>query len=223
MYVKFHSVSRARDLQIFPSTDICHSSRRHVPRFLVNQSCESLSLIYSPLMNPTCSSSLAHQWHHVGGMPQCSDSSQRRTHSRPFWDLTNGMILVIYFGRVRDDIDRSKSDGTIENFLRVFWLFFWLLWYFSYYLDTCCFYLSIMLGPLKKRKRLRVHGFLARKNTVDGSKVLAARRRKGRYSLAVSYAQRLKNVRGKSRHHNVAWGNVRVITYPGSTERFRSI
>jgi ribosomal protein L34 len=38
-----------------------------------------------------------------------------------------------------------------------------------------------MIGKLKKRKRLRVHGFLARKNTVDGQKVLRARRRKGRH------------------------------------------
>jgi large subunit ribosomal protein L34 len=77
-----------------------------------------------------------------------------------------------------------------------------------------------MLGKLKKRKRLRVHGFLARKTTVDGQKVLKARRQKGRHVLAVSYPIRFKNVRGKSKHHNVAGGNVRVVTYPGITERF---
>lgn len=61
-----------------------------------------------------------------------------------------------------------------------------------------------MLAKLKKRKRLRVHGFLARTSTVDGAKVLRARRRKGRHVLAVSYLGRVKNVRGKSKHHNIA-------------------
>ena len=78
-----------------------------------------------------------------------------------------------------------------------------------------------MIGKLKKRKRLRVHGFLARTSTVDGQKVLKARRRKGRHVLTVSYLNRFKNVRGKSKHHNVAGGNARIVTYPGLTERFR--
>ncbi|MBB1554418.1 MAG: 50S ribosomal protein L34 [Candidatus Altimarinota bacterium] len=78
-----------------------------------------------------------------------------------------------------------------------------------------------MLGKLKKRKRLRVHGFLSRKSTVDGKKVLQARRRKGRHSLAVSYPNRFKNVRGKSKHHNIAGGTARVVTLQGTTERFR--
>ncbi len=79
-----------------------------------------------------------------------------------------------------------------------------------------------MIGKLKKRKRLRVHGFLARKSTVDGQKVLRARRRKGRHSLTVSYPNRVKNVRGKSKHHNIAGGTARVVTFPGVTERFRA-
>jgi large subunit ribosomal protein L34 len=78
-----------------------------------------------------------------------------------------------------------------------------------------------MIGKFKKRKRLRSHGFLARKSTVDGQKVLRARRRKGRHVLAVSYANRFKNVRGKSKHHNIAGGNARIVSYPGLTERFR--
>lgn len=78
-----------------------------------------------------------------------------------------------------------------------------------------------MIGKLKKRKRLRVHGFLSRKSTVDGKKVLQARRRKGRHSLAVSYPNRFKNVRGKSKHHNVAGGTARIVTLAGTTERFR--
>ncbi len=78
-----------------------------------------------------------------------------------------------------------------------------------------------MLAKLKKRKRLRTHGFLARKSTVDGQKVLKARRRKGRHVLAVSYPARFKDIRGKSKHHNVAGGNARIITFPGLTERFR--
>jgi large subunit ribosomal protein L34 len=78
-----------------------------------------------------------------------------------------------------------------------------------------------MLAKLKKRKRLRVHGFLARTATVDGKKVLAARRRKGRHVLAVSYPNRFKNTRGKSKHHNIAGGNARIVTFPGITTRFR--
>jgi ribosomal protein L34 len=35
-----------------------------------------------------------------------------------------------------------------------------------------------MLGKLKKRKRLRVHGFLKRSSTPDGRNVLKSRRRK---------------------------------------------
>ncbi len=71
-----------------------------------------------------------------------------------------------------------------------------------------------MIGKLKKRKRLRVHGFLKRISTVDGQKVLRSRRRKGRHVLAVSYPNRVKNIRGKSRHHIVAGGNARIVTFP---------
>lgn len=41
----------------------------------------------------------------------------------------------------------------------------------------------------KKRKRARTHGFLARKATPGGRRVLLARRRKGRASLAVQKAK----------------------------------
>lgn len=78
-----------------------------------------------------------------------------------------------------------------------------------------------MLGKFKKRKRLRTHGFLQRNSTPDGKKVLAARRRKGRHSLAVSYPNRYKEIKGKSKLHIVAGGTARVVTYPGSSERFR--
>jgi large subunit ribosomal protein L34 len=79
-----------------------------------------------------------------------------------------------------------------------------------------------MIGPFKKRKRLRSHGFLNRLSTVDGQKVLRARRRKGRHVLAVSYPNRVKNIRGKSKHHIIAGGTARIVTYPGLTERFRA-
>ena len=36
-----------------------------------------------------------------------------------------------------------------------------------------------------QKKRMTTHGFLARKNSANGSNVLQARRRKGRASLAV--------------------------------------
>lgn len=78
-----------------------------------------------------------------------------------------------------------------------------------------------MLGKLKKRKRLRVHGFLARMATVGGRKVIKNRRRKGRHDLAVSYPVQFKATRGKSKMHIIAGGTARVVTYPGLNERFR--
>lgn len=38
----------------------------------------------------------------------------------------------------------------------------------------------------KRKRRLRVHGFLKRMSTAGGKKVINARRRKGRKSLSVS-------------------------------------
>lgn len=78
-----------------------------------------------------------------------------------------------------------------------------------------------MLGKFKKHKRLRTHGFLSRSSTVGGRNVLKARRQKGRWELTPTYARRLKPTNGKSKMHIVAGGTARVVTYPGSTQRFR--
>lgn len=72
-----------------------------------------------------------------------------------------------------------------------------------------------MLGKLKKRKRLRVHGFMKRSSTVWGRNVLKNRRRKGRHSLAVSYPKRFQEINGKSKMHIIAWGTARKTPFDG--------
>ena len=42
-----------------------------------------------------------------------------------------------------------------------------------------------MLAKLKKKRRLRKHGFLKRMSTKKGKGVISARRRKGRHKLTV--------------------------------------
>lgn len=72
-----------------------------------------------------------------------------------------------------------------------------------------------MLGKLKKRKRLRVHGFLSRSATASGRKVLKARRRKGRHELTVSYPKRFQEINGKARLHIVAGGTAKKTPFDG--------
>ena len=66
-----------------------------------------------------------------------------------------------------------------------------------------------MLGKLKKRKRLRVHGFLKRSSTVWWRKVLARRRSKWRHELAVSYPKRFQEINWKAKMHIIAWWTAR--------------
>lgn len=66
-----------------------------------------------------------------------------------------------------------------------------------------------MLGKLKKRKRLRIHGFLKRSSTDTGKNILRDRRRKWRHSLTVSYPKRYQEVNGKAKMHIIAWGTAR--------------
>jgi large subunit ribosomal protein L34 len=61
-----------------------------------------------------------------------------------------------------------------------------------------------MLGKLKKRKRLRVHGVLKRSSTTSGRNILKNRRRKGRHQLTVSYPKRYQEINGKPRMHIIA-------------------
>ncbi len=72
-----------------------------------------------------------------------------------------------------------------------------------------------MLAKLKKRKRLRVHGFLKRSSTVWGRKVLKNRRRKGRYELAVSYPKRFQEINWKAKLHIIAWGTAKKSPFDG--------
>jgi large subunit ribosomal protein L34 len=72
-----------------------------------------------------------------------------------------------------------------------------------------------MLGKLKKRKRLRVHGFLKRSSTPSGANVLKNRRRKGRHNLTVSYAKRYQTVNGKAKLHVIAGGTAKKSPFDG--------
>ena len=72
-----------------------------------------------------------------------------------------------------------------------------------------------MLGKLKKRKRLRVHGFLKRSSTVWGRSVLRNRRRKWRHELTVSYPKRYQEINGKPKMHIIAWGTARKSPFDG--------
>lgn len=72
-----------------------------------------------------------------------------------------------------------------------------------------------MLGKLKKRKRLRVHGFLKRSSTAAGRNVLKNRRRKGRHALTVSYPKRFQEINGKSKMHIVAGGTAKKSPFDG--------
>lgn len=60
-----------------------------------------------------------------------------------------------------------------------------------------------MLGKLKKRKRLRTHGYLSRSETPGGRNVLKRRRQKGRWKLTPSYAKRLQTTKGSKKFHIV--------------------
>jgi large subunit ribosomal protein L34 len=72
-----------------------------------------------------------------------------------------------------------------------------------------------MLGKLKKRKRLRVHGFLKRSSTTWGKNVLKNRRRKGRHNLTVSYPKRYQEINGKARMHIIAGGTAKKSPFDG--------
>ena len=61
-----------------------------------------------------------------------------------------------------------------------------------------------MLGKLKKRKRLRTHGFLKRSVSANGRNVLRRRRLKGRHELTPSYPVRLKSPKGNPKFHIIA-------------------
>lgn len=78
-----------------------------------------------------------------------------------------------------------------------------------------------MLGKLKKRKRLRVHGYLKRTLTKAWKNVLKARRRKGRHELTVSYPKRFQTINGKAKLHIIAGWKPRKALYDGKGNLLR--
>ena len=72
-----------------------------------------------------------------------------------------------------------------------------------------------MLGKLKKRKRLRVHGYMSRTATVGGRRILKNRRRKGRHALTVSYPKRYQEINGKCKMHIIAGGTAKKSPFDG--------
>lgn len=72
-----------------------------------------------------------------------------------------------------------------------------------------------MLGKLKKRKRLRVHGFMNRTSTVGGRRILKNRRRKGRHELTVSYPKRYQEINGKFKMHIIAGWTAKKSSFDG--------
>lgn len=72
-----------------------------------------------------------------------------------------------------------------------------------------------MLGKLKKRKRLRTHGYLKRSSTIDGLNVLKNRRRKGRWQLTPTVKKRFQEINGKARLHIIAGGTARKSPFDG--------
>lgn len=72
-----------------------------------------------------------------------------------------------------------------------------------------------MLGKLKKRKRLRVHGFLKRSSTSSWRNVLKNRRRKRRSQLTVSYPKRYQEINGKPKMHIIAGGTAKKTPFDG--------
>ena len=79
-----------------------------------------------------------------------------------------------------------------------------------------------MLGKLKKRKRLRVHGFLKRSSTASGRNILKNRRRKGRHELTVSYPKRYQEINGKAKMHIIAGGTAKKSPFDGKGNYVRS-
>lgn len=72
-----------------------------------------------------------------------------------------------------------------------------------------------MLGKLKKRKRLRTHGYLKRSSTDNGLNVLKNRRRKGRWELVPTVKKRFQDVKGKAKLHIIAGGTARKSPFDG--------
>lgn len=85
------------------------------------------------------------------------------------------------------------------------------------------FFIKIFLYDWKtQEKDSGVHGFLTGEKYCRWTKFIGEVDARADIFLLLAMLTDLKIFRGKSKHHNVAGGNARIVTFPGLTKRFRA-